>query len=301
MVIVIGGSTATGKTKLATALAKQIGGELVSADSMQIYKGMDIGTAKETEAQLGVPIHMIDIVSPKSEFSVVQYKEHALNAINYIKSRGKTPIVVGGTGLYVTGLLYKMEYGKQIDPQIRLDLDAELLAVGREAMHAKLMHLDQISAKKIHYNNVKRMMRALEVCIGTGNKFSEQNTEKVLELDCKMYSLIAQNRDILLENIAKRVDIMVESGLQNEIETLLNNGVTFDMQSMQGIGYKEWRGFFAGQDNLQTVKDLIVKNTRAYAKRQDTWFRLQYPEAQIFDPYCTKTEENIAKIIEGIN
>ncbi len=299
MVIVIGGSTATGKTKLATELAKRVNGELISADSMQIYKGMDIGTAKENAMQLGVPIHMIDVVEPQSEFSVVQYKELAMSAIKDIEKRGKTPIVVGGTGLYITGLLYKLDYGKEIDPAIKQELQEELEAVGKEAMHINLQLLDPKSAEKIHYNNVKRVLRALEVCMGTGCKFSEQNTQKELELECDMYSLIATDRNILLDSIAKRVDKMIESGLEAEVSGLLKAGVTFDMQSMQGIGYKEWQGYFMGNDTIETVKELIVKNTRAYAKRQDTWFRLQYPNAEIFDPYKTSVEENIAKIIEN--
>ncbi|MFI3228727.1 MAG: tRNA (adenosine(37)-N6)-dimethylallyltransferase MiaA [Bacillota bacterium] len=298
MVIVIGGSTATGKTKLATAVAKEVGGELISADSMQIYTGMDIGTAKENASQLGVPIHMIDVVDPKCAYSVVEYKENALRCIKDIESRGKTPIIVGGTGLYITSLLYKMDYGTQIDPEVRISLENELEMYGKIAMHNKLLELDPTSAEKIHYNNVKRMMRALEVCVGTGGKFSEQNVEKVAELDCDMYSLIASDRDILLKNIAKRVDIMLKSGLESEIKTLLDSGVTFDMQSMQGIGYKEWNGYFDNKISIEEVRDAIVKNTRAYAKRQDTWFRLQYPNATIFDPYCTEFDENLAKILK---
>lgn len=277
--IIIGGATATGKTALAAEICKKIDGEIVSADSMQIYRGMDIGTAKETSAELGIPVHCIDIVNPNEPFSVVDFKNCAEKAIADIESRGKTPVICGGTGFYINSLLYSYDYGGcDVDENVSKELkDVLLKAGGAQILHEKLAKLDPVSAEKIHYNNTKRLLRALEVTISSGKPFSEQNDTKALRLsDFKLLIIGCGDTEKYNERLEKRVEIMLDRGLKNEIADLLSKGYDFTLQSMQAIGYKEWQGFFDGTDNVETTMQAIVKNTRAYAKRQRTWFRNQY-------------------------
>lgn len=271
MILVIGGATATGKTSLSVELAKRYNGEIISADSMQIYKGMDIGTAKVTEEEKGgIPHYMIDIVSPKEAFNVSMYVEMAGSIISDVQNRGKLPILVGGTGLYIRSLLYNYQLGS-FDEQLRKELQAEFDANGKEYMWNKLAALDAFSAEKIHNNNVKRVLRAIEVFLLTGKSIykQENNTEAIEhQLICMQIE-----RDQLYDRIDKRVDEMFDRGLPEEVERLIKEGVTFDMQSMQAIGYKEFRPFYNGDQTLDNVKETIKLNSRHYAKRQLTWFR----------------------------
>lgn len=271
MIVVIGGATATGKSSLAVEVAKHVDGEIISADSMQIYKGMDVGTAKATpEEQGGVPHYMLDIVSPKDNFNVALYVEKVKNIIKDIEKRGKTAVIVGGTGLYIRSLLYNYEMG-EYDEGLRKKLEEERAEKGDEYMWDKLSKLDPDGAMKIHKNNVKRVLRAIEVFMLTGRSVTKQNN--VEEAYEHVLICLGANRKSLYDRIEKRVDLMFERGLTDEVKRLLDEGVTFDMQSMQAIGYKEFRPYFSGEKTLEEVKEVIKLDTRHYAKRQETWFR----------------------------
>ena len=275
MMIIIGGATATGKSALAARLALHIGGELVSADSMQIYRGMDIGTAKDTESN--VTLNMIDVVSPNKPFTVVDYRAMATEVIRDISSRGKDSIVVGGTGLYIDSLLYNMEYGGsgKSDPELMEKLRAELSERGAEYMHAKLKELDPVTASKVHFNNTVRVLRALYVALDTGKPISAQKAELDPIEPFKLF-VLTEDRAVLRERIAVRVDRMLEAGLESEVRRLIGSGCDFTMQSMQAIGYKEWADYLEGKCTLGEVREKIIANTRAYAKRQETWFNNRY-------------------------
>ena len=280
--IIVGGATATGKSHLAIELAKRLGGELISADSMQIYKGMDIGTAKET-GDIGVKQHLIDVVNPDEPFTVVDFKNLALEKISEIRSRGNIPIIVGGTGLYMDSLLYKMEYGGGATENLELkaSLELELAEKGAEYMHARLKELDPISADKYHYNNTIRVIRALYVVLNTGKRISDQSAEFCPVEPVTMF-ITKRNRDLLRKRITLRIDQMIEEGLEAEVKSLLDKGYGFDLQSMLAIGYKEWKGYFEGVQTIDEVKEQIDINTRQYAKRQDTWFNNRYKEIAHF-------------------
>lgn len=280
--IIVGGATATGKSHLAIELAKRLGGELISADSMQIYKGMDIGTAKET-GDIGVKQHLIDVVNPDEPFTVVDFKNLALEKISEIRSRGNIPIIVGGTGLYMDSLLYKMEYGGGATENLELkaSLELELAEKGAEYMHARLKELDPISADKYHYNNTIRVIRALYVVLNTGKRISDQSAEFCPVEPVTMF-ITKRNRDLLRKRITLRIEQMIEEGLEAEVKSLLDKGYGFDLQSMLAIGYKEWKGYFEGEQTIDEVKEQIDINTRQYAKRQDTWFNNRYKEIAHF-------------------
>ncbi len=270
--IIVGGATATGKSHLAIELAKRLGGELISADSMQIYKGMDIGTAKET-GDIGVPQHLVDVVEPSEPFSVVDFKNLAIQKIAEIRARGNVPIIVGGTGLYIDSLLYNMEYGGGAtdNAELKAHLEQELNENGAEYIHSKLKVLDPVSAEKYHPNNTIRVLRALYVVLNTGRCISEQTAE-FSPVEPVQIFVTKRNRMLLRERITLRIGKMIKEGLEDEVRGLLHKGYGFELQSMLAIGYKEWRGYFNGELTLEEVKELIDINTRQYAKRQDTWF-----------------------------
>ncbi len=269
--IIIGGATATGKSSVAIELAKLIDGEIISADSMQIYKGMDVGTAKEVESD--VKQHLIDVVYPNEPFTVVDWHNLAVNALRDIDSRGKVPIIVGGTGLYIDSLLYKMDYGGAgvVDETLKTKLKNELALYGAEHMHAMLEEVDPVSAQKTHANNTVRVLRALYVAISTGKPISSQKAELMPIEDFDFY-VITRDRNSLRKRIDLRIDKMMQNGLESEVKALLDKGYGFDLQSMQAIGYKEWRNYFYANASLAETAELISKNTKAYAKRQETWF-----------------------------
>ena len=270
MIIAVGGATATGKSELGLEIAKRYGGEIVSADSMQIYKEMDIGTAKITREEMqGVPHHMIDVVSPKDPYNVATYVEDAGKVIADIEKRNKVPVLVGGTGLYVRSLLYNYSHGA-FDETLRKELEEEASRKGADAMWEKLNEVDPEAARKIHKNNAKRVLRALEVYYLTGGSISmvEQTEPKPHVLFC-----LTSERNLLYERIDGRVEKMFDRGLVDEVKRLIEEGVDFSMQSMQAIGYKEFREYFSGAQTLDETKERIKLNTRHYAKRQETWFR----------------------------
>lgn len=276
-ILVIGGPTAVGKTELSIDLAKRLNGEIISADSMQIYKYMDIGSAKVSKGEMnGVVHHLIDVVDPSINFSVVDYKEQGEKAIKEIISRGKLPIIVGGTGLYINSLTCNMNFTKaEKDEEYRKELDKLANENGNNYIHEMLKEIDPISYNEIHANNRKRVIRALEVYKLTGNPFSSYNAGEDFyksEYDVHYY-VLTMDREKLYERINLRVDIMMEKGLLEECIKLKEMGYTSSMQSMQGIGYKEILYYLEGNVKLQEAINMIKQGSRNYAKRQLTWFR----------------------------
>ncbi len=273
--LIIGGATGTGKSKLAVMCAKSLGGEVISADSMQIYKKMDIGTAKVTIDEMqGVPHHMINICEPGESYTVCNYRETVIPIIKDIYSRGKLPIIAGGTGLYINSIIYDMSFSGNNDSELRCALYAELDSFGKEYMHGKLRELCPEISSKLHVNDTKRVIRAIEKAL-TGGKV-EDDIHKIL-YPYKMFVLDI-GRDLLYRRLNARVDLMLKGGLIGEVDSLLKSGqVSYTSQSMQAIAYKEWANVMVGMDS-NTVIELIKKNTRNYAKRQITWFK-QYKDA----------------------
>ncbi len=280
-ILVICGATASGKTALAVECAKQLNTEIISADSMLIYKGLDIGTAKPTrEDQDGVVHHLIDVVDPFDSFSVSDYEKAALPIVEDLLAKGKTPVVCGGTGFYINSLLYKSGFGGAgADEAVRAKYEKILEEKGNEYLHGLLKERDPESAQTLHPNDTKRVIRAIEIFEITGKKKSEQKDELIPRFDFQAFS-IAYPREELYGRINRRVDVMFETGLKEEVKNLLKNGVSEENQCMQGIGYKEiTEGMRIGASD-EEIKDLIKKNTRNYAKRQLTFFkRLKNHEA----------------------
>ena len=275
--VILTGPTAVGKTALSIDLAKTIGGEIISADCMQVYRGMDIGTAKiRPEEMQGVRHHLIDCIEPEEEFHVVRFKEMALSAMKDIYSRGKLPIICGGTGFYIQALLYDIQFTDQaVDYDYRAALENFADNYGNEALKEKLAMVDKESADSIPAANRKRIIRALEYYHQTGETFSEHNKR---ERDRKSpynfaYFVLNDNRDLLYNRIDARVDKMFDEGLEREVRALISKGYHKGLTSMDGIGYKEMLSYIDGELSLEEAKDLIKQNSRHYAKRQLTWFR----------------------------
>ena len=274
-IIVIAGPTACGKTEYAIRVAENTRGEIVSCDSMQIYKYMSIGSAKPTAEELARAKHwLVDKIDPRDDFSVARYRDMAKDAINDILSRGKTPVIAGGTGLYLNSLLYDMDFSEaDKDMELRQTLMDEAELFGPEFVHKKLEAVDPVKASKIHPNNVKKVIRALEGAI-LGNGIGEfaDLKERTKDYDTLLIG-ITRDREELYDRINRRVDIMVEQGLFKEVEGLLEMGLQEEDISMKGIGYKEIIGFFDGIYTREEAIDKIKQNTRHLAKRQMTWFR----------------------------
>ncbi|NLL30727.1 MAG: tRNA (adenosine(37)-N6)-dimethylallyltransferase MiaA [Clostridiales bacterium] len=276
-ILVLAGPTAVGKTDLSIKLAKALNGQIVSTDSMQIYKYMDIGSAKVTEEEMqGIKHHMIDIIEPSEKFSASDYKDRATKAIEDILSRNKLPILAGGTGLYINSVTCNMDFTEaESDEEYRKELENLAEEKGNEFIHNMLKDIDPISYSEIHYNNRKRVIRALEVYKLTGKPFSSFNVGEEFyngKYDVKYY-VLNMDRAKLYERINKRVDIMMSSGLLEECIKLKDMGYNSSMQSMQGIGYKEVFYYLEGKISLEEAVEMIKKGTRNYAKRQLTWFR----------------------------
>lgn len=275
--IVLTGPTAVGKTALSIQLARRIGGEIISADSMQVYRHMDIGTAKiRLEEMDGVPHHLIDILEPTEDFNVVRFQALARAAAEDIYSRGKIPIVAGGTGFYIQALLNDIDF-TQIDENTQFREEMERLATeqGAEVLHERLRAVDPESAEAIHANNVKRVIRALEYYQQTGQKISEHNeAEREKESAYNSaYFVLTDDRKILYDRIDKRVDLMMQEGLLEEVNALRLRGLKRESVAMQGLGYKELFGYFEGEYPLEEAVRIIKRDTRHFAKRQLTWFR----------------------------
>ncbi|OPX43713.1 tRNA dimethylallyltransferase [Ruminiclostridium hungatei] len=276
-VIVIAGPTASGKTKLSIELAKRLNGEIISADSMQIYKYMDIGTAKPALDEMqGIKHYLIDELFPNEEFNVVRFKELAEKYIEEIFEKGKQPIIAGGTGLYISSLVNNINFSEtECDWELRKQLSREAEENGPGYIHEKLKQVDPVAAAGIHPNNVKRVVRALEVYIQTQKPISYHN-EKSREIPPKYKYVmlgLAMERDKLYDRINKRVDMMLENGLVNEVRRLIDLGYSDSITSMQGIGYKEILYYLRNEITLEEATELIRRETRRYAKRQLTWFK----------------------------
>ena len=275
--IVICGPTASGKTALAIQKAQEHNGEIVNADSMQIYKHMDIGTAKPTaQEQALVKHHLIDFVDPKDSFSVADYVVLAHEKIKEIHESGKTPILAGGTGLYINSTVDDVEFGDEgCDAQLRNELNELANSKGIEAVIDILREFDPVSAERLHPNNARRIIRAVEFYKTTGKPISvhqEETKQKISRYEPQMF-MIDYDREVLYDRINRRVHIMIEQGLIDEVRSLLDMGCTSDMQSMQGIGYKEVIEHLNGAISLDECIAAIQQNSRRYAKRQLTWFR----------------------------
>lgn len=301
-IIAVAGPTAVGKTKYAIETAKTFNGEIVSCDSMQLYKYMNIGSAKPTaEEQAEVKHWLVDEIDPKEPFSVARYSEMAKAAIEDIFSRGKTPVIEGGTGLYLNSILYEMDFsGASVDMELRSTLENEAELFGPEYIYNKLKDTDPEAAERIHPNNVKKVIRALEGAISGNSIVDFKNcNEKCKDYDAILIGL-TRNRPELYDRINRRVDIMVEQGLFDEVEQLLEMGLDEDDISMKGIGYKEIIGFFDGLYSQEEAIDLIKKNSRHLAKRQLTWFR-RYDDMKWFNlSEYTKDEDAVGEIIKWV-
>lgn len=273
--IAIVGPTAVGKTDISIQLALAIDAEIISGDSMQLYKGMDIGTSKVTEAEKqGIAHYMIDILHPDETYSVAQYKKRVQTYIKEINDRGKIPLLVGGTGLYVNAVLYDFPFKKmQTDETVRKRLEKELAVIGKEAMYERLRRIDEKQAEKIHPNNTRRVIRALEIYELTGKTMSEIN--EMNKPKARYNHLIIgleMDRKTLYNRINRRVDQMIMDGLIEEVRTLYHKGYE-KTQAMQAIGYKEIIPYIKGEMTKEKAIELLKRNTRRYAKRQYTWFR----------------------------
>ena len=274
--VIITGPTAVGKTDLSISLAKKIGGEIISADSMQVYRGLDIGSAKVTTEEMdGVFHHLIDILDFDEEFNVFLFKELAEKSIEDIYSRGNIPIICGGTGFYIQALLYDVSFSKEDNSKIRAELEKRVDNEGAKVLYKELNEIDPKSAEIIHPNNVKRIIRALEYFKLNGKLFSEHNeTEKQKESPYNfMYFVIDDDRELLYQRINKRVDVMLSKGLVDEVKTLYEKGLRIGMTSAEGIGYKQLLPYLEGEISLDEATEKIKQDSRHYAKRQLTWFR----------------------------
>lgn len=283
--VIIAGPTAAGKTEYAIKVAQALDGEIVSADSMQLYKFMDIGSAKPTpEEQRAVPHHLIDLIDPRQEFSVARYRELAREAVFDIHNRGKLPIVCGGTGLYINSIMYDMDFsGASKDEGFRQEMEELVAREGHEYLHLMLRSIDAEAAERIHPNNTKKIIRALEIARSTGSvpKEFEESFKPVGDMEFCLIGL-TRERANLYDRINQRVDKLMEAGLAEEVGSLIGMGLKAEDISMKGIGYKELIGALNGLYSIDEAIDLIKKNTRHFAKRQLTWFR-RYDDMNWFD------------------
>lgn len=275
--VILTGPTAVGKTRLSVELAKRIDGEIISADSMQVYRGMDIGSAKVTAEEMqGIPHYLIDEFDPWEEFHVVKFQEYARRYIQEIASRGKIPILAGGTGFYIQAVLYDIDFTENGgDTAYRNQLELLAAEKGAQTLHEMLRQVDPESADTIHANNVKRTIRALEYFHETGEKISAHNEAERKKESPYNYAYFVLNdlRERIYRNIDLRVDLMLEKGLLEEVRRLREQGCSRDMVSMQGLGYKEILDYLEGRCPLEEAVRILKRDTRHFAKRQLTWFR----------------------------
>lgn len=275
--IVLTGPTAVGKTSLSISLAKAVNGEIISADSMQVYKGMDIGSAKiRKEEMQGVTHYLVDILEPEEEFHIVKFQELAKAALEEIYAKGKIPILVGGTGFYIQAVTRDIDFTQaEQETSYREELEQFAKEKGTEYLHEKLREVDSKSAENIHANNVKRVIRALEFYHQNGTPISEHNEEQKQQTSPYnlAYFVLTAPREILYERIDRRVDQMMEEGLLEEVKSLRERGCHRGMVSMQGLGYKEILAYLEGEYPLEEAVRILKRDTRHFAKRQLTWFR----------------------------
>ena len=289
--VILTGPTAVGKTALSVAFAKAINGEIISADSMQVYRHMDIGSAKVTKEEMeGVPHHLIDVLEPAEEFNVVLFQKMARQAAEEIESRGHIPILVGGTGFYIQALLYNIDFAENDeDRRLRRSLEEIAKEQGASALYEKLRAVDPESCEIIHANNVKRVIRAIEFYEKTGKKISAHNREQRQNISPYRFAYFVLNddREKIYRQIDQRVDLMMERGLVEEVRALRAMGCSRGMVSMQGLGYKEILSYLEGEISQEEAVYLIKRDTRHFAKRQLTWFKREkevtWIEKNVFD------------------
>ena len=299
--IVLTGPTAVGKTRLSISLAKAIGGEIISADSMQVYKYMDIGSAKiMPEEMQGVPHYLVDELTPEDEFHIVRFQQMAKDAMEKIYTRGHIPILVGGTGFYIQALLNDIDF-TQIDENTQFREEMERLAAeqGAEVLHERLRAVDPESAEAIHANNVKRVIRALEYYEQTGEKISAHNEAERAKTSPYhfFYYVLNTDRTVLYERIEKRIDEMMEEGLVEEVRQLQAMGCRRDSVAMQGLGYKEILAYLNGEMSLETAVNILKRDTRHFAKRQLTWFRRERDVRFLYLPEFDNDRERVLEHI----
>lgn len=274
--VILTGPTAAGKTKLSLALADAVGGEIISADSMQVYKHMDIGSAKiRPEEMQGIPHHLIDVLEPWEEFHVVRFQQMAKEAMSLIRSRGHIPILTGGTGFYIQAVIGDVDFTENEAGPVRKELERLAQEKGTYVLHEELRRVDPESAERIHEHNVKRVIRALEFYRVTGKRISEHNEEQKEKASPYnfAYFVLNDDREKLYARIEERVDEMVEAGLLEEVRRLRDMGCRRGMVSMQGLGYKEMLAFLDGECSFPEAVEILKRDTRHFAKRQLTWFR----------------------------
>ena len=305
--VILAGPTAVGKTELSIRLAKRINGAIISADSMQVYKYMDIGSAKIMPDEMeGVKHYLIDELDPSDEFNIVRFQQMAKDALKEIYANGQIPIVAGGTGFYIQALLYDIDFTHQdSDEAFRKEMADYAAEYGAEALHEKLKEIDPVSYKTIHANNTKRVIRALEYYRMTGQPISthnEQEHQKVSPYNFA-YFILTDDRKHLYDRIDYRVDLMMKKGLVDEVKNLYDMGYHKDMVSMQGLGYKELLSYLDGECSLEEAVYIIKRETRHFAKRQLTWFRrerdviwldksaYQYNDQRILTDMCRMLQE----------
>ncbi|MBN2222732.1 MAG: tRNA (adenosine(37)-N6)-dimethylallyltransferase MiaA [Vallitaleaceae bacterium] len=304
--IVIAGPTASGKTAVSIELAKRIGGEIISADSMQIYQYMDIGSAKVSREEMqGIPHYLIDQLNPAEAFHVARFQSMAQNALDQIYAKNKIPIIAGGTGFYIQSLVRDIEFSvTDQELAIRKKVEEYYEKEGRDALHGWFGLLDEEGARAIHPNNIKRVMRGIEYYLLTGQKISEHNQEqKEKETPYDLtYIVLTMERELLYHRIDKRVDQMIEKGLVEEVRFLKEKGFSKDMTSMQGLGYKEILDYLEGETTLEEAVYRIKRDTRHFAKRQLTWFRrekdTQWIHADYFQFDSTKICDEILRYMK---
>lgn len=299
--VVIIGPTAVGKTDLSLELAEQFDGEIISGDSMQVYREMNIGTAKAAPEELArVPHHLIDIISPSDEYSVAQFQDSATRLITEINQRGHLPFIVGGTGLYIESVTHRFQFSQTSqDPELRDRLQRLADTEGVEALHSRLEAVDPVTAERLHPNDVKRVIRALEIYECSGYKMSDFQ----LRAQYSPYDLViiglTMDREKLYQRINHRVDLMIEAGLIEEVRSLLDRGYDATLVSMQGLGYKEVIPYLYGEVTLEKAVNDIKQRTRHFAKRQLSWFR-RMPQIEWFDMTDPAEQQNNVQTIKQI-
>ena len=305
-IVAIGGPTATGKTALSVALAKEFGGEVINADSMQIYRGLDVGTAKPTAGERqGIPHHLMDFLPPEAPYSVADFIAAAAPLIEQLNSAGKLPIVTGGTGLYITSLMKGTAFApEKTDPAIRVRLQAEADEQGSAALYARLQQIDPAYAEKLHPNNLPRIIRALELFEATGRRMSEQQ-RAALAAEPPYRSLCicltCRDRAELYRRIDRRVDSMLQNGVLEEAKLVYDNRETY-RTAAQAIGYKEFFPYFAGEKPLNDCTNRLKQATRNYAKRQLTWFRHQADGVWLYvdeEPPAPRAAELVRQFLQN--
>ena len=302
--IILAGPTAVGKTSLSIRLAKETGGEIISADSMQVYRHMDIGSAKITKEEMeGVPHYLVDVLEPEEEFNVVRFQQMAKEAAERIWEKGKIPLVVGGTGFYIQALLYDIDFTENDGDELyRRQLEQKASdEEGASELYEMLKTVDPKAAQEIHPRNIKRIIRALEFYHQTGKKISEHNeTQRQRESPYNYaYFVLTDERSRLYERIDRRVDLMMEQGLLDEVRYLKERGVRKDSTAMQGLGYKELYAYLEGEYPLDEAVRIIKRDTRHFAKRQLTWFKRERDVIWADKSVIGQEEENLADYMLG--